>query len=372
VREAVGENGCVALSMGTTGGFLKPVGALSAEEVLTAFARQAKAGAGADAVYIETMTDIAETRLAAIAALESTNQPVVASFTFEGERLLTGGLPETAALILEAVGVSALASTAPAARSSLKTRSRACGRSPRCRLSSSPTRACRTWKTARRYSAVRAEMAPKMRRIVQAGAAAIGGCCGTTPEHIALFKQIAQGIGPFVPAAEKKAVAATTRAVFALDAIGDAFEKIEPDVDALYDADPDAPAVQIDVSSLSMDEIEELMLEAANILKTPLCIDSGDEEKLRWALKCYAGIALTHGTPSYGACAYKAVHRQTLFVDDWMSTKSTSQKKWKFISFGLHGFPVALLFTAGKPCKEGKSNDFPSVRANESPEPIKA
>ena len=308
-KEAMGNRGHVALSIGPSGGMLMPMGELSASAMLKSFYEQAKAGiaAGADAVIIETMGDISEARLAAVSALRAREElkkdvAVIASFTFEGERLLTGGTPECAALVLEAVGVDALGINCSGGPDELVTvvkRMHAVTTLPIIVQPNAGVPHMEGNLTVFPLSAQ--EMAPKMADIVKAGAQAIGGCCGTTPEHITLIKPHADKVGQFIPAAKKIDAAITQRAVFPVSDITGEFQQIGATVDDLYDADPDSPAVLIDISALSLNEIEELILEAQQMLKIPLCIDSSDAEKLDFALSIYGGVALTHGKGRYGA-----------------------------------------------------------------------
>jgi 5-methyltetrahydrofolate--homocysteine methyltransferase len=98
--------------MGPTGLVMQPLGQATFEEVFSAFAEQARALAaeGPDAIFIETMTDIAEARCAVLAARSVCDLPVIASCTFglTGRMDLSGTDPATAAVILEAAGASAV------------------------------------------------------------------------------------------------------------------------------------------------------------------------------------------------------------------------------------------------------------------------
>jgi methionine synthase I (cobalamin-dependent) len=306
-KEAVGENGFAVLSMGPSGGMLSPMGALSASEMLEGFYVQAKAGidAGADAVIIETMGDIAEARLAAIAALRARGKsdvPVVASFTFQGERLMTGGAPECAAVILQAVGVDALGINCSGGPEELVPVLKKMHAAASLPIIVQPNAGVPKMEKGRTVFPMSPKgMAEKMDELIAAGAQAIGGCCGTTPEHVALMRPLADKIGQFVPAGGAVTVAATQRAIFPVDEIKGEFQTIPATVDDLYDTDPDASALRMDISGLSRGEAEELILEAQQMLKAPLCLDCDDPDLLKFALSIYCGVALTHGESAYGA-----------------------------------------------------------------------
>lgn len=104
-------HGWLGLDIGPTGRLLAPMGDLDFDEARAAFAEtiQAGAAAGADAVVIETMTDLYELKAAVLAAKESCTLPVLATVAFsENGRLLTGGDPAALVALLEGLGVDAL------------------------------------------------------------------------------------------------------------------------------------------------------------------------------------------------------------------------------------------------------------------------
>ncbi|MDO9176408.1 MAG: homocysteine S-methyltransferase family protein, partial [Actinomycetota bacterium] len=113
VRIAQREGGPHVLAdVGPTGLVLEPMGSATFDEVFAAFAEQvaALASAGPDAIFIETMTDIAEARCAVLAAKSVCDLPVFVTCTFglTGRMDLSGTEPETAAVILEAAGADAI------------------------------------------------------------------------------------------------------------------------------------------------------------------------------------------------------------------------------------------------------------------------
>lgn len=100
----------VCADIGPTGKLLKPYGDLDFEDAVTLFAEpiRAAAEAGADAILIETMSDLYEMKAAVLAAKENCDLPVLATLIFdEGAKLLTGGSPRSAVALLEGMGVDA-------------------------------------------------------------------------------------------------------------------------------------------------------------------------------------------------------------------------------------------------------------------------
>ncbi len=102
----------ILADMGPTGLVMEPLGSATFDEVFAAFAEQAAALAAEepDAILLETFTDIAEARCAVLAVRSVTDLPVIASVTvgLQGRMDLSGTDPETAAVILEAAGASAV------------------------------------------------------------------------------------------------------------------------------------------------------------------------------------------------------------------------------------------------------------------------
>lgn len=300
-RAAVGPDTLVALSVGPTGGFLKPIGSLGVREVFEAYRRQIMAAEAADIVYIETMGDLAEARLAAIAALENTDKPVAASFTFQNGRLMTGATPETVAAVMQAAGVHALGvncSGGPDELLDALVRMRSASSLPVIVQPNAGLPVVENGVT--RFPLSPEDMAPKMKAILDAGAAAIGGCCGTTPAHIRLMKALLDGRpgyapGPWTPCA------ATGRRVFPLDTLERRFVPAETDLDSVYDLDPDEGIPAFCLDALDETQIEEFVLEVQQIYGHPVSFRARDEGKLRFALLCYCGVAFTPGKAWYGA-----------------------------------------------------------------------
>ena len=112
-REAVEEagRGWVALDVGPTGRLLQPMGDLPFEAAVEAYAREIRAGvqAGADLVFLETMSDLYEAKAAVVAAKENSDLPIFVTLVLDEKgRLLTGGDIPSAVTLLEGLRVDAL------------------------------------------------------------------------------------------------------------------------------------------------------------------------------------------------------------------------------------------------------------------------
>ena len=186
-------HGFVALDMGPTGKLLKPYGDLPFEDAVSLYRQQALAGerAGADCIVIETMSDTYELKAAVLGAKE-TSLPVFATLVFDqAGKMLTGADVETACALLEGLGVDAMGfncGLGPGQMEALLGRLRAVCSLP---VIVNPNAGLpRQEGGCTHYDVGPEEFAAAMRRICQAGAWAVGGCCGTTPEYIRRLAEV--------------------------------------------------------------------------------------------------------------------------------------------------------------------------------------
>ncbi len=184
----------VALDLGPTGRLLAPLGELRFEDAVALFAETVRLGAPfADLILIETMSDLYELKAAVLAAKENSSLPVVATATFdEGGKLMTGADVETVTALLEGLGVDALGMNCgfgPEAMLPLVGRMAAVSSLPLAVNPNAGLPAVRGGKTV--YDLTPADFAEEAGRLLSLGVSLIGGCCGTTPAHIAaLFEKV--------------------------------------------------------------------------------------------------------------------------------------------------------------------------------------
>ena len=198
VRRAVGDRAYVSASVGPSGHVLKPYGDADPAEIGAGFERQirALAGAGADLVCIETMIDLAEALLAVRAARAvAPALPVLATLTFERTRrgffTVMGASVEQAARELGEAGADILGSNCgngsevmvEIAREFRVHTGRPIAIQPNAGLPEP-----RGGETV--YPETPQFMAEQARALVQAGVNIVGGCCGTTPEHIRALRAV--------------------------------------------------------------------------------------------------------------------------------------------------------------------------------------
>jgi 5-methyltetrahydrofolate--homocysteine methyltransferase len=184
--------------VGPSGQLLKPYGDGEPAELAAGFERQirALAAAGPDLICVETMTDLAEAVLAVRAARAVTaGLPVMATMTFEptprGFFTVMGNSVEQAVAELSAAGADILGSNCgngSDAMVELARRLRACTDHP---LAIRPNAGLPEVRgTQLRYPETPEHMAANTRLLVAAGVDIVGGCCGTTPDHVRAVREV--------------------------------------------------------------------------------------------------------------------------------------------------------------------------------------
>ncbi|MBQ4417690.1 MAG: homocysteine S-methyltransferase family protein, partial [Butyrivibrio sp.] len=325
-RAAVREkgHGYVALDMGPTGKLMEPMGDMSFEDCVQAYAEVVKCGAAdADLILIETMSDLYELKAAVLAAKENCDLPVVATVAFDASgKLLTGGTPRSVVALLEGLRVDALglncglgpADMAPMAKELLSYATVPVVVQPNAGLPRSEG-----GKTVYDLDAER--FALEMRGILAAGASLAGGCCGTTPAHIAALRRETDA---FLRAGgktdtEKGRRRNTTLVTGFADAvaIGDdpviIGERINPTgkkrfQQALKESDMEfilnvgltqqeagAHILDVNVGMPGVDEaamMVRVVKELQSVTELPLQLDSSDPEALARAMRIYNGKPL--------------------------------------------------------------------------------
>jgi len=199
-REVAGDDLYVAGAVGPLGVRLEPLGSTSLEEARAAFRQQIQSltDGGVDLIIIETMVDLNEAHQALLAVHDVGSLPVVVQMTIQDDGTTpTGTLPEEFTRQLDAWGADLIGvncSVGPAAvlealeRMALVTEKK---------LSAQPNAGLpRTIEGRNIYLCSPEYMASYARRFIQAGARLVGGCCGTTPDHIRAIKAAVRSLTP--------------------------------------------------------------------------------------------------------------------------------------------------------------------------------
>lgn len=308
----------IALDIGPTGKLLKPMGDLAFEDAYEVFKEVIVIGAreGADLVLIETMSDSYETKAAVLAAKENCDLPVFVTVTFDEKgKLLTGGNPASVVAMLEGLGVDALGMNCGLGPQQMKGILKEILEISSIPVMISPNAGLPRSENGKTVYDINAdEFAEIMQEIVGMGARIVGGCCGTTPEHIAKTVQLCKDMTP-VPVMKKHRTVISSYAQ-AVEIgrypviIG---ERINPTgkskfKQALRDhnleyilnegvvqQDHGAHVLDVNVGLPEIDEpamMEEVVRELQSIIDLPLQLDTSDPEAMERGLRVYNGKAL--------------------------------------------------------------------------------
>ena len=311
----------VAGDITMTGVQLKPAGPMEFEELIDIYKQQIKAleKAGADLIVVETMMSLAETRAAVIACKEVSDLPIIATMTFEGDgRSLFGTDPVTALITLQSLGVSAFGancSTGPDKMIPLvKNMSKYANIPIICKPNAGLPELDENGNTV--YNVTPEDFGKMMIDVVNAGASIVGGCCGTTPDHIAELVKATREMKP-VEVQKEDVYTLTSERLTHTFGLSDRFfivgERINPTgkkalqaelregkfdiVNDFAEAQEKNGAKVLDVN-MGMSGVDEgeLMLKAieeiSGITKLPLSIDTSHVEIMEKALRNYHGRAL--------------------------------------------------------------------------------
>lgn len=190
----------VALDVGPVGQLLEPLGSISFDRAYEVFRRQMIAGekAGADLIIIETISDPYEAKAAILAAKENTSLPVMCTMTFQEDgRTFLGCDPVTATITLQGLGVDALGVNCSLGPEKLAPVVDAMLKYSRVPVIVQANAGLPTYNDGEAVYEMTPEFyAEKAAEMVQKGVRVVGGCCGTTPEHIRKLKENIAGIKP--------------------------------------------------------------------------------------------------------------------------------------------------------------------------------
>jgi len=187
-KESAKDNVFIAGDIGPLGKMIEPLGELKFDKALDIFKEQIKYldRAGVDILLIETMSDIKEVKAAVMAAKEVSRLPIWVQLTFEeSQKTLTGTSPEVAAAILEGLGVDIIGVNCSLGPKELLPIIESFTQATDLFISVQPNAGLPEMKKGKTvYSVEPDEFMGYVEKFVRAGVNIVGGCCGTTPEHI--------------------------------------------------------------------------------------------------------------------------------------------------------------------------------------------
>ncbi len=304
-----------ALDIGSIGKLLKPLGEISFDEAYHAFKEIVTAGdrAGADLILIETVSDSYEIKAAVLAAKENSSLPVVVTMIFdENGKLLTGGDVASVTAMLEGLGVDAIGlncGLGPEQMKRLLPQLTACCSLPIVINPNAGLPVVVNGKTV--FNVAPDEFAQSVKTLVEMGASAVGGCCGTTPAHIKRVVELC-GEMEIQPVTDKEltVVSSYNHAVYFARKPLIIGERINPtgkskfkqalrdhDMEYIYkegltQEENGAHILDVNVGLPEIDEpqlMEEAVTGIQAVIDLPLQIDTSDTEAMERGLRYYNG-----------------------------------------------------------------------------------
>ena len=294
-QRAAGSDVLVAVDIGPTGEFMRPIGSLSFEEMYNNFYAQAQVAAaeGVELAIIETQTDLAECRAACLAC-RAAGLEVIASFSIGNEgRTLTGSPAECCALALEAAGACAVGLNCSVGPDGMIAPLKAMRRVSPLPVVVQPNAGLPVTDINGdvSYPFTPEDMYEGVKKLVEAGAAAIGGCCGTSPKHIRAIKPLTSEPLP-QSAYDGVSYVCSARNFAPIEAaLKEVCELTDPE--EAYDFEDDVTMANIVLDDMDAATAEEFVLDCCAATKLPLMftLNNNNSDALEAALRVYPGRA---------------------------------------------------------------------------------
>ncbi|MGC6176652.1 homocysteine S-methyltransferase family protein [Lacrimispora sp. 38-1] len=312
------KKGAVALDIGPTGKLLKPLGDLDFEDAYELFSQVVRIGEreGADLILIETMSDSYEAKAAVLAAKENSSLPVFVTMIFDEKgKLLTGGNVESTVALLEGLGVDALGINCGLGPVQMKGILQDIMKVVSLPVIVNPNAGLPRSEGGKTVYDIDAdEFARVMKEIADAGACIIGGCCGTTPEHIQKMVALCRDNPVRLPEKKNRTVISSYAQAVVIDKdpviIG---ERINPTgkskfkqalkdhnleyilKEGVLQQDNGAHVLDVNVGLPEIDEpsmMTEVVKELQSIIDLPLQIDTSNMTAMERAMRIYNGKPL--------------------------------------------------------------------------------
>ena len=290
------------------------------EDLVDVYKEQANvvADAGADLFVVETMMSLQECRAAVIAIREVCDLPIMVSLTYNPDgRTLYGTDPATATVVLQSLGADAIGincSTGPEDMIEPVEKMAEYATIPILAKPNAGLPELENGVTV--YKTGPEEFASCGKKLVEAGASIIGGCCGTTPEHIRALKEAVKDMPVHKPLTQKRRILTSERKLVEITLDGNFMvigERINPTGKkklqaelregslnmvrqmALDQEENGAAILDVNMGMNGIDE-KEMMIntiyEVTSTVDCPLCIDSSHVDIIEAALRIYPGRAL--------------------------------------------------------------------------------
>ncbi len=308
-----------ALDIGPIGKLLKSNSPSDFDSFYELFAQQVKAGtkAGCDLILIETMTDLYEAKAAVLAAKEHSNLPIACTMTLQKNgRTLTGSDIMTIVSVLESLRVDIIGLNCSFGPEELFPYIESLSSFSSKNLLIQPNAGMPKIENGKtHYHYPPSQFSREMMKIKDLGVNCLGGCCGTTPEHIKSLSQSLSNLSPTPIIDKPYAFVSSGTNTIQIDGITIVGESINPtgkkklkqaisDLDLSYirslarsQADDGADVLDINVGVPGKNEIESMAKVIESVsqeVSLPLQIDSSNPEVIEYALRYYNGKALVN------------------------------------------------------------------------------
>ncbi len=319
-KEAVGDRAYVAGDLTMTGQQLFPLGEMMFEELVDIYKEQASVlvDAGVDLFVVETMMSLQECRAAVIAIREVCNLPIMVTLTYnEDGRTLYGTTPEVATVVLQSLGADVIGINCSTGPEEMLEPVRKMAEYATIPILAKPNAGLPELENGRTvYKTTPEEFARVGKELVKAGAAILGGCCGTTPEHIRVLADAVRGMELHQPLKEHRRVLTSERKLVEISLDGNFMvigERINPTgkkklqaelkegslnlvrTMALEQEENGAMILDVNMGMNGIDEkqmMKDVIYEVTSTVDCPLCIDSSHVDIIEEALRIYPGRAL--------------------------------------------------------------------------------
>ena len=305
----------VAPDIGPIRAMLAPMGTMRCREAYEIFKEMVEAGrdAGADLAIIETMSDLLEAKAALLAARENSSMPVFVTMTFAQDgRTFLGTDPMTAAVTLSSMGADAVGINCSLGPDEIEPMVYEMLKWSRVPVIVQPNAGLPDASSGEtRYNVTPEQFAASIGRMLDKGVTIAGGCCGTTPEHIALVRREMENRNTVTPERKICSVITSGQRALVLDGgIGVIGERINPTGkkkikdalrnnnfdyilnEAISQGEAGADLLDVNAGLPEIDEagvLEKLVQDIQAVSPLPLQIDSSDPEAIERAVRVYCG-----------------------------------------------------------------------------------
>ncbi len=311
-KEATAGTGALAaLDIGPIGQLMEPTGSMSFDQAYEIYKEVILAGADADLIVFETMTDLAELKAGVLAAKENSSKPIVCTMTFEENmRTFTGCSVSSMALTLEGLGVDAMGVNCSLGPVQLRGVVEELTKWTTLPIIVKPNAGLPDPATGK-YDLPPEEFATDMvNGIVPLGATILGGCCGTTPEYIKQLSLALKNAKPYKRSTVVPSAVCSPSRTVVINQPRIIGERINPTGKKLFkealrnnnldyiltqgieQINAGAEILDVNVGLPEIDE-EQMMIRAIKglqgVVDVPLQIDSTIPQVLESALRVYSG-----------------------------------------------------------------------------------